>query len=46
MGADFHPYGFEANRRAIEVFNDEAFALGIVSRPVSPEEYLAEFLEG
>ncbi|HEY3847208.1 MAG TPA: hypothetical protein VGL95_08855, partial [Acetobacteraceae bacterium] len=45
MGVDFHPYGFEANRRAIEVFNDEAFALGIVSRRVSPQEYFAEFLE-
>jgi 4,5-dihydroxyphthalate decarboxylase len=46
MGADFHPYGFEANRRTIEVFNDEAFALGIVGRRVSPEEYFAEFLQG
>ena len=46
MGVDFHPYGFEANRRTIEVFNGEAFALGIVDRPVSPEEYFAEFLEG
>jgi 4,5-dihydroxyphthalate decarboxylase len=46
MGVDFHPYGFEANRRTIEVFNDEAFAHGIVGRRVSPEEYFAEFLEG
>ena len=46
MGADFHPYGFEANRRTIEVFNDEAFSLGIVDRRVTPEEYFAEFLEG
>ena len=46
MGEDFHPYGFESNRRTIEVFNDEAFALGIVSRRVSPEEYFAEFLKG
>ena len=46
MGADFHPYGFEASRRTIEVFNDEAFALGIVGRRVSPEEYFAEFLQG
>jgi 4,5-dihydroxyphthalate decarboxylase len=46
MGVDFHPYGFAANRRAIEVFNDEAFALGIVERRVSPEEYFAEFLKG
>ncbi len=46
MGADFHPYGFEANRRTIEVFNDEMFSLGIVSRRVSAEEYFVEFLEG
>lgn len=46
MGADFHPYGFEVNRRTVEVFNDEAFALGIVGRRVSPEEYFAEFLAG
>lgn len=45
MGADFHPYGFDANRRTIETFNDEALSLGIIGRRVSPEEYFAEYLE-
>lgn len=45
MGSDFHPYGFEKNRRTIEVFADQAFDLGIVGRRVSPEEYFSEFLE-
>jgi 4,5-dihydroxyphthalate decarboxylase len=45
MGANFHPYGFEANRRTVETFNDEAFALGIIPRRVTPEEYFAEYLE-
>ena len=44
MGADFHPEGFEKNRRAIEVFANQAFDLGIVGRRVSPEEYFADFL--
>ena len=46
MGADFHPYGFEANRRTIDVFTEQARALGIVKRRVTAEEYFAEFLEG
>jgi 4,5-dihydroxyphthalate decarboxylase len=46
MGTDFHPYGFEKNRRTIEVFANQAFDLGIVGRRISPEEYFAEFLEG
>ena len=46
MGADFHPYGFEANRQTIEVFTEQARALGIVKRRVTAEEYFAEFLEG
>jgi 4,5-dihydroxyphthalate decarboxylase len=45
MGTDFHPYGFEKNRRTIEVFANQAFELGIVGRRISPEEYFAEFLE-
>ncbi len=45
MGADFHPYGFEQNRRAIEVFANQAFDLGIVGRHISPEEYFADFLQ-
>ena len=45
MGTDFHPYGFEKNRRTIEVFADQAFAIGVVGRRISPEEYFADFLE-
>lgn len=45
MGADFHPYGFDANRRTIEVFATQAYELGIVSRVISAEEYFAEFLD-
>jgi 4,5-dihydroxyphthalate decarboxylase len=46
MGTDFHADGFAANRRTVEVFNDEAHALGIVDRRVSPEAYFAEYLAG
>jgi 4,5-dihydroxyphthalate decarboxylase len=45
MGADFHPYGYEKNRVAIEVFCAQAFASGIVGRRVTAEEYFAEYLE-
>jgi hypothetical protein len=44
MGADFHPYGFEQNRRTIEVFANQAFDLGIVGRRISAEEYFGDFL--
>jgi len=44
MGADFHPYGFEKNRGAIDVFCREAYDLGIVSRLIAAEEYFAEYL--
>jgi 4,5-dihydroxyphthalate decarboxylase len=44
MGTDFHPDGFEKNRRVIEVFADQAFASGIVGRRISPEEYFSDFL--
>ncbi|MGH7047351.1 MAG: hypothetical protein ACREE2_13300 [Stellaceae bacterium] len=45
MGSDFHPYGFEKNRDAVNVFCRQAFDLGIVARVVTAEEYFAEFLE-
>jgi 4,5-dihydroxyphthalate decarboxylase len=45
MGADFHPYGFDKNRATIEIFNEQAYLAGIVARPISAEEYFAEFLE-
>jgi 4,5-dihydroxyphthalate decarboxylase len=44
MGADFHPYGFDANRGAIEVFCETARSLGIVERHITAEEYFAEYL--
>jgi 4,5-dihydroxyphthalate decarboxylase len=44
MGADFHPYGFEPNRRAIDVFCETAHSLGIAGRPITAEEYFAEYL--
>jgi 4,5-dihydroxyphthalate decarboxylase len=45
MGADFHADGFEKNRATIEVFSEQARALGIISRRVTPEDYFAEYLE-
>jgi 4,5-dihydroxyphthalate decarboxylase len=45
MGADFHADGFEKNRATVEVFSEQAHALGIVSRRISAEEYFAEYLE-
>ncbi len=44
MGADFHPYGFEKNRAAVDIFCRQAYELGIVSRLVTTEEYFAEYL--
>jgi 4,5-dihydroxyphthalate decarboxylase len=44
MGPDFHPDGFEKNRRAIDVFCRQAHRLGITGRLVAPEEYFADFL--
>ncbi len=45
MGADFHPYGFEPNRRTIDIFCRQAFDLGIVGRLIAADEYFAEHLE-
>jgi 4,5-dihydroxyphthalate decarboxylase len=45
MGADFHPYGFEANRTTVAIFNEEAHLAGIVGRRISVDDYFAEFLE-
>src|SRR6516225_8276143 len=44
MGADFHPYGYERNRDAIDVFCWQAHELGIVDRLITAEEYFAEYL--
>jgi hypothetical protein len=43
---DFHPYGLERNRTQIEMFAGEAFRLGLTSRPITTEEYFADYLEG
>jgi 4,5-dihydroxyphthalate decarboxylase len=45
MGAEFHAEGFEKNRATIEVFSEQARALGLISRRITPEEYFAEYLE-
>ena len=45
MGADFHADGFERNRATIEVFSEQARALGIISRRITAEEYFADYLE-
>lgn len=45
MGADFHAEGFERNRATIEVFSEQARALGIISRRITAEEYFAEYLQ-
>jgi 4,5-dihydroxyphthalate decarboxylase len=44
MGPDFHADGYETNRKTIEVFNEQAHALGIVGRRISAEEYFADYL--
>ena len=44
MGEDFHPYGLERNCAQIEMFAGEAFRLGLTSRPVSVDEYFADYL--
>jgi 4,5-dihydroxyphthalate decarboxylase len=45
MGADFHADGLEKNRATIEVFSEQARALGIIGRRITAEEYFAEYLE-
>ncbi len=45
MGADFHADGFERNRATIEVFAEQAYLAGIVSRRIGADEYFAEYLE-
>ena len=44
MGEDFHPHGFEANRAQIEMFAAEAYRLGFTRRPITPDEYFADYL--
>lgn len=45
MGADFHAEGFEKNRATIEVFSEQARAVGVIDRKVTAEEYFAEYLD-
>jgi 4,5-dihydroxyphthalate decarboxylase len=45
MGEDWHPYGIEKNRRAMEAFCAQAHDAGLVPRRISVEEYFAEFLK-
>jgi len=45
MRPDFHPYGFENNRKAVEIFCRQAYELGIVSRLITADEYFAEYLD-
>lgn len=44
MGEDFHPVGLEPNRRAMEIFCDQAHRTGITARRISVDDYFAEFL--
>ena len=46
MGEDFHPHGYEKNRKQIEMFAGEAFRLGLTSRLITPDEYFADYLKG
>lgn len=44
MGGDFHADGFDRNRHQVEVFCRQAHELGITARPVTPEQYFADYL--
>ena len=44
MGEDFHPYGYEKNKAAIQVFADQAHTSKLIDRPVTSAEYFEEFL--
>ncbi|MGH7124427.1 MAG: hypothetical protein ACREFI_08655, partial [Stellaceae bacterium] len=45
MGEDWHPYGIEKNRRAMEAFCAQAHEASLVPRRIGVEEYFAEFLK-
>ena len=44
MGQNFHPYGYENNRKQIELFCNQAHDVGLTQRRVTPEEYFEEYL--
>lgn len=44
MGRDYHGHGLAKNRRALDVFCEQAFKDGLTKRRVSVEDYFADFL--
>jgi 4,5-dihydroxyphthalate decarboxylase len=46
MGEDFHPYGIEQNRAALDLFCRQGFEAGLTRRLISVDEYFAECLPG
>jgi len=44
LGREYHGHGLERNRRALDVFCEQAFKDGLTKRRVSVEEYFADFL--
>ncbi len=46
MGEDYHPYGYEKNADAIQMFADQAFESELTTRRVMVDDYFAEFLKG
>jgi len=46
LGREYHTHGLERNRRALDVFCEQAFRDGLTKRRVTVDEYFAEFLGG
>jgi 4,5-dihydroxyphthalate decarboxylase len=44
MGERYHAHGLESNRKQVDLFTAEAFDLGLTSRPVTTDEYFADYL--
>ena len=44
MGEDFHPYGYERNAAAIQMFADQAYESNLITNRVTAEDYFAEYL--
>lgn len=45
MGREYHAHGLERNRRALDVFCEQAHKDGLTKRRVTVEEYFADFLK-
>jgi 4,5-dihydroxyphthalate decarboxylase len=45
MGEDFHPYGYERNEAAIQMFADQAYESGLTKNRVMAADYFGEFLK-